>query len=498
MNMDILIRIVQLIASLCLLVVLHEFGHFTFARLFGVRVEKFYMFFNYKFSLLRAKKIGGKWRLRFFAKNVEEPVVEQTDANGGVVLDDKGEPVFRLMTDDELNALPSDDWRRYPESTEWGIGWIPLGGYCSICGMVDETKDASQLQAVAQPWEYRSQAIWKRMLIITGGVLFNLLGAMVIYGAMLSHWGEEYLPMENADYGEQYSEVMLRHGFEHGDKIVAVNGVLPENAQQTHNMILIDGNQRITVVRAGDTLDILLPDDFTNEVIASQSGALFDFRFPFVCREAVSGDNAERAGMQAGDSVVALDGVAMCAFQDVSQYIHDHAGDTIAFSVARGQDKVELMIPASDNGLIGVYPFEPGHFLTTRTKHYNFFTAIPAGISKGWGTLVSYVKQMKYVFSSEGVKQVGGFGTIGKLFPAFWDWQAFWSMTAFLSVILAFMNILPIPVLDGGYLLFLIYEMVTRRKPSDKFMERASSIGFILLLALMIYANLNDIIKFLF
>ncbi|MBQ9439215.1 MAG: RIP metalloprotease RseP [Paludibacteraceae bacterium] len=496
--MDILIRILQLIASLCFLVLIHELGHFTFARLFGVRVEKFYMFFNYKCSIVRAKKINGKWQIKWFAKNVEEPTVTVTDENGNTLKDENDNDLLRPMTAKELNALPVDDWRRYPETTEWGIGWIPLGGYCSICGMVDETKDVNQLGDVAQPWEYRSQSIWKRMLIITGGVMFNLIGAMVIYGAMLSHWGEQYVPMANADYGEQFSEIMLKHGFENGDKIVAVNGVMPLTIKETINKILIDEEHNITVVRNGDTLDIILPDDFTNQVIADNASGLIDFRFPFVCADLLEGGNASQGGMIKGDSVIALDGNAMFAFQDVSQYIHQHASDTIEFTVVRASDTLALNILASDEGTIGVYPVTPDNYLVTETKQYGFFSAIPAGIEKGWETLVNYVKQMKYLFSSEGVKQVGGFGTIGKLFPPHWDWFAFWSMTAFLSVILAFMNILPIPVLDGGYLLFLLYELITRRKPSDKFLERASTIGFILLLALMIYANLNDILKLFF
>lgn len=496
--MDIVIRIIQIIASLSFLVLIHEFGHFLFARLFGVRVEKFYMFFNYRKSILRAKKLGDKWHFRWFADNVEDSVVAVTDEAGEVKKDDEGNEMYRAMTSEELQALPEDDWRRYPENTEWGIGWIPLGGYCSICGMVDETKDADQLQAEPQPWEYRTQAIWKRMFIITGGVLFNLIGAMIIYGAMLSHWGEEYLPMANAEYGEQYSPLMQKYGFENGDKIIAVNGEQPLMITDAISQILIDGEQRVTVVRTGDTLDIILPDNFTNQVLANNGDYLFDFRFPFVVRELLSGSNAEKAGLMAGDSVVSMDSTAMYAYQDVTKYLGEHTDDTVNIGVIRAADTLSLPTLVSSQGTIGVYPHMPNHFMNTETKQYNFFTAIPAGIKKGWKTLVNYVKQMKYVFSSEGVKQVGGFGSIGKLFPTHWDWYQFWSMTALLSVILAFMNILPIPVLDGGYLLFLIYEAITGRKPSDKFLERASTIGFVLLLALMIYANLNDVIKAFF
>lgn len=486
--MDIFIRILQLLASLSFLVVLHEFGHFLFARLFGVRVEKFYMFFNYRKSLLRAKKFNGKWHFRWFADNVEEPVIEIDSS-------DADEPRYRAMTEAELAALPEDDWRRYPESTEWGIGWIPLGGYCSICGMVDETKDASQLQAEPQPWEYRSQAIWKRMFIITGGVLFNLIGAMIIFGAMLSHWGEQYIPMSNAKYGEQYSELMRKYGFENGDKILLIDGEEPLTASEAVQMILIDGHRAITVARGSDTVDVILPDDFTKEVLARNGDLLFDIRFPFVVSDVVSGDAADKAGIMAGDSVVMADSLPLFAFQDITEYFAGHSGDSVELTIVRQGNVVKLPLQVNEHGKIGVYPYPPTHFIDVETKHYNFFSAIPAGIAKGWNTLVNYVKQMKYIFTSEGVKQVGGFGAIGKLFPTYWDWYQFWSMTALLSIILAFMNILPIPVLDGGYLLFLIYEAITGRKPGEKFMERASTIGFILLLALMIYANLNDIYK---
>jgi len=492
-----MIKAIQLILSLSFLVVIHELGHFTFARIFKVRVEKFYMFFNPRFSLLRAKKINGKWQIRFFAPNVESNMTEKIDEFGQVEKDAKGKSILRPMTEDELAKLPDNDWRKYPETTEWGIGWLPFGGYCAIAGMVDETTSSNQLAAEAKPWEFRAQALWKRLFIIIGGVLVNFIAALIMYGAILFNWGEEYLPIQNATYGMQYAEMLQEQGLQNGDKIIAINGEMPLTRSEVVEWILVDDKHNITVARGLDTLTIRLSDDIAAKALASGTKSFIDFRFPFVVHSLVENGAAAGALMMPGDSVIAVNGVAAYTFQDVTAELEKYPCQNITLTFVRNGEIMEQSMFIGDECKIGVYRMAPSTFLQVETKEYSFLESIPAGIQYGWNTLVSYVKQLKLVFSKEGAKQLGGFGTIGSLFPSTWNWQAFWMMTAFLSIILAFMNIIPIPGLDGGYVLMILFEMITRKKPSDKFLEIANNIGFWLLLALLIYANANDVIRFL-
>lgn len=495
--MTILIKALQFILSLSLLVMIHELGHFAWARIFGVRVEKFYMFFNPKISLFRMKKFAGKWHFAFFAKNTGDTYVEKTDANGEKVLDKKGKPTYRPMTEAEIAALPSDDWRKYPETTEWGLGWLPLGGYCAICGMVDETTSSDQLGEKAQPWEYRSLPAWKRLPIITGGVLVNFIGALIIYSAVMFTWGDEYMELKNAKYGLQYSDAMLSEGFKNGDKILFVGDQIPETTKDLVNWMLIDGVHDVTVLRGADTVALHMSDDFDQKVLAANAG-LVDYRFPFVIDEVVDGGAAWHAGMQVGDSVVAVCGKQTLAAQDVRDELQKHAMDSISLTYYRSGEKQEARMFIGDEAMIGVVMRHQSRFLKTTKIEYTFWQSIPAGIRRGCDVLVSYVRQFKLVFTKEGAKSVGGFAAIGNLFAPVWDWYSFWSMTAFLSVILAFMNIIPIPGLDGGYTLFVLVEMLTGKKPSDKFIEIANQIGMYLLLALLILANGNDIIRIFF
>lgn len=500
-----LIKALQLILSLSFLVVIHEFGHFTLARLFKVRVEKFYMFFNPSFSLFRAKKINGRWQFRFFAPNVEPSMVENKDPQGNVILDRKGKPTYRPMTDAELQALPEDDWRRYPEQTEWGIGWLPFGGYCAIAGMVDETTSAGDLASEPQPWEYRSKPAWQRLPIIIGGVLVNFIAAMVIYSALMFTNGQEYMTIEKANYGMQFSDVMLDEGFRNGDKILTINGTQPETVKDVVEWSIVEGKHDFVVLRQNqsadnsatcryDTIAITLSDDIDQKLLASGT-AMLDYRYPFVVDKVMDGGAAAQAGMLAGDSVVEINGVSTLAAQDVQRELKKYPCQNIVVRYFRGDSLLTAQMFIGDEAKMGVFMRSPYSFLQTTKVEYGFWESIPAGISHGWQVLVSYVKQFKLVFTKEGAKSLGGFGSIGNLFPSVWDWTAFWEMTAFLSIILAFMNIIPIPGLDGGYVLMILFEIVTRRKPSDKFLEIANNIGFWLLLALLIYANLNDVIK---
>lgn len=493
------IRAVQLIFSLSILIFVHELGHFFFARLFKVRVEKFYMFFNPNYSIVRAKKVNGKWQVKWFSPNVEERVRVVLQPNGEPVLNKKGKPLVEPLTEAEIEALPDSDWRKYPETTEWGLGWLPLGGYCKIAGMIDETTAANALSNEPQKWEYRAQKAWKRMLIIVGGVLMNLVTAMVLYSAMLFTWGEEFLPMKNARYGLQYTETMQQIGFQNGDQILSVDHVYLETKGDVIEKLIVDNAQTVQVMRNTDMIDITIPENFSQRVLAAGETSLFDYRFPSVITDIMADSPAAKALLMAGDSIVAINGVPTPAFQDVQALLKSSANETILLSFFRAGALNEAEVTLSSNAQLGVtFLANPSAFFEIERREYGFFEAIPMGIRHGWSTLTSYVKQFKLVFTKEGSKQLGGFGSIGKMFPTQWNWQLFWSITALLSVILAFMNILPIPALDGGHVVFLIYEMVTRRKPSEKFMENTTTVGFILLFALLIYVNLNDIIKALF
>jgi len=489
------IRALQLILSLSILVVLHEFGHFAFARLFKVRVEKFYMFFNPNFSLIRAKKINDKWEVKFLASNVPANERPKLDADGDAMVDAKKKPMMEQIP---LSELPEGDWRKYPDNTEWGIGWLPLGGYCKIAGMVDESMDTVQMAAEPEQWEYRARSVWQRLPIIIGGVLVNFILAMVIYSAVLYTWGEEYLPLQNAKYGLQFSKIMQESGFHNGDNIVKIDGQNVENRSQVIEKILIDGKQTITVKRDSQLIDLKLPADFAQKILAAGETDLISARQPFVVAEVTSGMAAEKAKLQVGDSIIGINGKQLFIFQDIAAELEASRNSQVEINYVRKGQILKTKIQVNENAKLGVALLPFSEFMITKRTEYGFFAAIPAGINLGWETLTSYVKQLKLVFTKEGSKQLGGFGSIGKMFPKIWDWQSFWRMTALLSVILAFMNFLPIPALDGGYVLFLIYEMFTGKKPNDKFLEYAQTGGMMLLFALLLFANGNDIFKAIF
>ena len=482
-----LIRAAQLILSLSILVVLHELGHFAFARIFKVRVEKFYVFFNPKISLIRAKKILGKWNIRFFAQNVLP--------NERIKLDSNGEPLMNgknhVMEPVPESELPEGDWRRYPETTEWGIGWLPLGGYCKIAGMIDESMDKTQLTQEPKPWEFRTQPVWKRLFIISGGVLVNFVLALFIYSVILFTWGREYIPLENATNGLSFSQTMIDAGFRDGDKITAIDGKKPLELSDAIEMILIDHPATVTVDRSGTPVTIEIPENLTQKALASEKGVM-TYRMPFVIDTVVTGSLASKAALMKGDSLVAVNGKLINMQQEVIREFSENKGKKISFDYYRQGTLYRTTLTMGADGKLGV---GWRNFLKTERVEYGFFEAIPAGIGIGVQKLVGYVKQFKLVFTKEGVKSIGSFGALGQLFPATWDWLSFWELTALISIILAFMNILPIPGLDGGYIVFLIYEMITGRKPSDKFMEVAQMIGMTLLMLLFVYAIGNDIFR---
>lgn len=477
-----MIQAIQLILALSFLVMIHELGHFTFARIFGVRVEKFYMFFNPKFSLLRLKKFDGKWHVKFFAKN-----------------------------DDE-------EWEKHPETTEWGIGWLPFGGYCAIAGMVDETHSTEDLASEVQEWEFRSKPAWQRLLIIMGGILVNFIGAIVIFTMLIWHWGTDTLPLRNVDRGLYYSEILQAEGFEQQDRILTINGEEPETLSDVVQTVIIEGKRDVKVLRGADTVALTMSEDLGTRYLALQNAydkaerekaradesyqkqryVLIAEWIPFVVDTVLPGNAADLAGIRKGDSIVAIDGVLTPCAAMVPIELQKHPCDSITMDYYRAGELQTAHLFIGDQGKIGAGPKNQLAYFEIEHTDYSFLQAIPAGIRNGWDILAMYVKQFRLVFTKEGAQSLGGFGAIGSMFPAYWSWYAFWHMTAFLSIILAFMNFLPIPALDGGYILFLLVEIITRRKPSDKFLEKANEVGFWLLLALLIFANGNDILKFFF
>lgn len=447
-----LIRALQLIMSLSLLVIIHEGGHFLFARLFKVRVEKFCLFFDPWFTLFKFKP-----------KNSE---------------------------------------------TEYGIGWLPLGGYVKIAGMIDESMDTDQMKQPEQPWEFRSKPAWQRLLIMVGGVLFNFLLALFIYSMILFTWGDKYVPVQQAPMGMEFNETAKAVGFQNGDVLLSADGV--DFVRYDGDMLSqIADAREVTVLREGKKASVYIPEDMMQRLMADSVRFAF-YRFPYVADTVRVNTPAALAGLQHGDSIIALDGKPI-SFFDFKEAMEDRKKNQealrkdsidphlIAVTYVRNgvTDTVTLRTDSSFTmGVVALADTEK--LLPMVKKEYGFFESFPAGVSLGVKTLKGYVGNMKYLFSKEGAKQLGGFGTIGSIFPAQWDWHQFWYMTAFLSIILAFMNILPIPALDGGHVLFLFYEIIARRKPSDKFMEYAQMGGMILLFGLLIWANFNDILRFFF
>ena len=475
-----MIQAIQLILALSFLVLIHELGHFTFARIFHVRVEKFYLFFNPWISIFRAKKFNGKWHFKFFSPNEDK------------------------------------EWEQHPEHTEWGIGWLPFGGYCAIGGMVDETHKSEDLGAEPQPWEFRAKPAWQRLLIILGGILVNFVGALVIFSMLLWTWGESSLPLRNVTTGLYYSEIMQGEGFEQQDKILTINGEEPGDLGDVIQAIIIEGKRDVLVLRGEDTIALVMSEDLGTRYLAEQNAfdkaerekARADRNYqkkhftlvaewiPFVVDSVLPNNAAFFAGIQKGDSIVAVAGVPTPCNIMLTEELQRHPCDSVTVDYYRQGELQTTTAFIGDQCKLGITP-KVNIFKIEHTD-YNFFQAIPAGIQYGWNILAMYVKQFRLVFSKEGAQSLGGFGAIGSMFPAYWSWYAFWHMTAFLSVILAFMNFLPIPALDGGYILFLLVEMITRRKPSDKFLERANEVGFWILIALLILANGNDLLKLFF
>ena len=486
--MVVLIKVLQLIIALSILVIIHEFGHFIASRIFGVRVEKFYMFFDTKFSIFRCKKVNGKWRFKFFQKN--EPEKYNTIENIDPITKKKSytyEPI-------DLTTLPEDDWRRAEDATEFGLGWIPLGGYCKIAGMIDESMDQAQMAQEPKPWEFRTKPAWQRLIVMVGGVFMNVVLAILVYIGLTASYGEQYLSTAEVNKnGITVDSLGYSFGLRDGDKIVSVDGKHIENFYKIPMELILEKTQYIEVERDGRVMKVYLPDDAVRNLLKHQT-SFIDFRMPFIVGDVLEGEAAEKSGLLAGDRIIKVDDSLTLYFNDFKKQIVKHKNQEVSLTVLRGTDTVVMPIAVPENGLIGV---RNQLTLSFSTKEYTFWQAIPHGFVKTFTEIGDYWKQLKLIFnpSTGAYESLGGFIAIGKIFPDSFQWQQFWRLTALLSIILAVMNILPIPGLDGGHVLFLLYEVITRRKPSDKFLEKATTIGFIFLLLLLIYANGNDIVK---
>ena len=478
--MDIfLIRLLQFMLAIGLLVLLHEGGHFFFAKLFGVRVDKFYLFFDPSIW---------KWDgslFKFKPKNSE---------------------------------------------TQYGVGWLPLGGYCKIAGMIDESFDTEQMKQPEQPWEFRAKPTWQRLLIMIGGVLVNFLLALFIYAMILFHWGDTYIPVKDMTLGMKFNTEAKALGFQDGDILVGTDkGEFKDFSADLYRDL--SEAKRVDLIRDGKTMSLNLPGDLNLLNMLKAEPSFVRPLIPAVIDSVMDNSPAAEIGLQKGDKIVALNGKPVDSYNEFTEQIGvledmmtaaKSQADSLKIRTVvlevRGEEQEVREYSAADTSLtshpspltsktytitltpdlkVGFFVKTLAGIYDTYTREYGFLESIPAGIKYGWNVLAGYVGDMKYVFTADGAKSLGGFGAIGSLFPPVWDWYLFWKMTAFLSIILAFMNILPIPALDGGHVLFLIYEMITRRKPSETFMIRAEYVGFGILILLMVVANLNDILRWL-
>ena len=459
--MDIfLIRLLQFMLAIGLLVLLHEGGHFFFAKLFGVRVDKFYLFFD--------------------------PSIWKWDGS-----------LFKFK--------PKNS------DTQYGVGWLPLGGYCKIAGMIDESFDTEQMKQPEQPWEFRAKPAWQRLLIMIGGVLVNFLLALFIYAMILFHWGDTYIPVKDMTLGMKFNTEAKALGFRDGDILIGTDqGEFKDFSADLYRDI--SEAKRVDLIRDGKKMSLTLPGDLNLLGMLKAEPSFVRPLIPAIIDSVMADSPASEIGLQKDDKIIAFNGNSVDSYNEFTDQIGiledmmtgaktqaDSLRIRTATIVISRSDMSEdtLAVTLTPDLKVGFYVKTLTGIYEPYTREYGFFESIPAGIKYGWNVLAGYVNDMKYVFTADGAKSLGGFGAIGSLFPPMWDWYMFWKMTAFLSIILAFMNILPIPALDGGHVLFLIYEMVTRRKPSETFMIRAEYVGFGILILLMVVANLNDILRWL-
>ena len=432
------IKAIQLLMSLSLLIILHELGHFIPARLFKTRVEKFFLFFDVKFALFK-KKIG---------------------------------------------------------ETTYGIGWLPLGGYVKISGMIDESMDKEQMLQPPKPWEFRSKPAWQRLIIMLGGVTVNLILGFLIYMMILFVWGKYTLASENLPMGVEPSPVVKQLGFEMGDQILTVNGEVLDNVLDINKYFFLRNVSNVTVKRQnGSTTRLTIPDDIGSKMFESGEMVPFSPVIPAILDSIIPGSPASNIGLKSNDEILKINETQI---NNWTEFKNNMTNESRLISLVYKRDgRIDsLNIKTSPDGTLGVYPKIDS--FSFELENLSLGESISEGFDYGFWTLHDYIAQFKYIFTTKGAKQLGGFGAIGNMFPGQWNWKGFWSSTALISIILAFMNILPIPALDGGHVMFLFYEIITGRKPNDKFMEYAQMFGFFLLLALVLFANGNDLFRWLF
>ena len=435
--MEVVTQAAQFILSLSILIVLHELGHFIPAKLFKTRIEKFYLFFDPWFSLFKFKK----------------------------------------------------------GDTEYGIGWLPLGGYVKISGMIDESMDKEQMKLPPQEWEFRSKPAWQRLIVMLGGVTVNAILGILIYSMVLFAWGEEFLPTKNVTNGVAVDTLAYQMGLRDGDNILSVDNKPVESIHKVSYEVLINKAKSIQVERKGQKEEIAVTEDDLSEMIKNKY-VLVEPRFPCEVDSVKNGTAASKSGLLKGDKIISINNTSTPYFQDVTKALKNNRNLPIAISVFRKNDTVKLQATVSESGTLGFIPKNLRNYFQMETIHYGFFASFPAGVHKAYETFDGYIKQFKVLFTvKDAHKELGGFMAIGKAYSTTWDWERFWGFTAFLSIVLAIMNILPIPALDGGHVMFLLYEVITGRKPNEKVMEYAQYAGMILLLALLLYANGNDVVR---
>ena len=434
-----LIKALQLILSLAILVVLHELGHFIPAKLFKTKVEKFYLFFDWPYSLIK-KKIG---------------------------------------------------------DTEYGIGVLPLGGYVKIAGMIDESMDTEHLNKDPEPWEFRSKPAWQRLIIMLGGVTVNLILGFAIYMMVTFVWGKEIITSENLKDGFEVNEIMKPYGFSDGDKILKVDGQPFENVVDISKYLFLRDVSTVTVEHVNGKIEKLrIPETIGHIMMESGATNPFSPLVAPVIGEVAPNSLAEKFDFKANDRIVTINDIKLVKWQELSQFLQDASNEELNFEILRDGSKMQKTIVLDERSELGVYPKMPEISFTK--INYSLFESFSVGYDKAYWILSDYITQFEYVFTPKGITQLGGFGAIGSIFPPSWDWQRFWESTALLSLILAFMNLLPIPALDGGHVMFLLYEVFSGRKPNDKFMEYAQMTGFLLLVSLVLFANGNDVYRYFF
>ncbi len=488
----ILIKAAQLILAFVILVTVHEFGHYIFARIFGMRVERFYLFFNPWFSLLKYDPRKGTLQVLAWTRKTKK----QGD-NGEEIVEEEPRAVktFKVSKPRPADKDAKPTWR----DTLYGLGWLPLGGYCSIAGMIDETTDSSQLATEPQPWEFRAKKAWQRLLVMIAGVLFNFILAIVIYVGVAWHWGDRVVQYADTYEGFDYIEQLQKAGFKTGDIPLAVNGLKADAKDADMLWNMVQDKAEVTVLRNHDQkVTFTIPDGTLQSLANLGKQGVLAPRFPAIIDKIVAGEPASKSDLKIGDRVMRVNEDTIPSYTEFVAALAKCKNTQATITVLREGTLTDVTCQVSDAGKIGVQMKPITEIYPVEEVKYSFFESIPKGISDGTNRLVTYVSSLKLLFTKEGAQSIGGFGAIGDLYPDQWDWYSFWQITAFLSVILAFMNILPIPALDGGHVVFTLWEIITRRKPSIKVLEYSQYIGMLFLFALLIYANGNDIYRFFF